>query len=254
VEKDNFGKILPNSDNEIANVINEKYGELFEYTGGCTGIDGYLYLKCKQCDYTFKYTAQITRPSRSYNIRCSNCIRIKNEALKEVAEEQRIINKEIVDTEKQKLKTQREFDRSTMLKNHICEVCGNRFEASRLGKKYCAEGCRRKSVNRYKEIREKDFRKNGRVDNSITLEQLIIKDKSKCRICGKKIDKNDCRYDGQRNFIVGNRYPTIDHIKARANGGTHTWDNVQLAHLICNSSKNDSSIYKSLGGQLVLAI
>lgn len=36
-------------------------------------------------------------------------------------------------------------------------------------------------------------------------------------------------------------YPTIDHIVAMANGGGHTWDNVQLAHAICNSYKRDLS-------------
>jgi 5-methylcytosine-specific restriction endonuclease McrA len=33
--------------------------------------------------------------------------------------------------------------------------------------------------------------------------------------------------------------PTVDHIIPLAKGGTHTWDNVQLAHWSCNSDKRD---------------
>ena len=40
-------------------------------------------------------------------------------------------------------------------------------------------------------------------------------------------------------FMAGNDYPTIDHIKPISKGGTHTWDNVQLAHFHCNSIKSD---------------
>lgn len=33
--------------------------------------------------------------------------------------------------------------------------------------------------------------------------------------------------------------PSIDHIVALANGGTHEPSNVQAAHLLCNSMKRD---------------
>jgi 5-methylcytosine-specific restriction endonuclease McrA len=33
--------------------------------------------------------------------------------------------------------------------------------------------------------------------------------------------------------------PTVDHIIPLARGGSHTWDNVQLAHHLCNSLKGD---------------
>lgn len=32
---------------------------------------------------------------------------------------------------------------------------------------------------------------------------------------------------------------TIDHIIPLSKGGTHTYNNVQLAHYICNSKKSD---------------
>lgn len=35
-------------------------------------------------------------------------------------------------------------------------------------------------------------------------------------------------------------YPTIDHIIPLSKGGLHSWNNIQLAHLSCNSSKGAS--------------
>jgi 5-methylcytosine-specific restriction endonuclease McrA len=36
--------------------------------------------------------------------------------------------------------------------------------------------------------------------------------------------------------------PVIDHIKPLSKGGSHTYTNVQAAHMRCNSSKSDSDI------------
>lgn len=69
----------------------------------------------------------------------------------------------------------------------------------------------------------------------ITLDMVYERDRGICRICGKPTDWHDNEWHD--NF--GPLYPTIDHINALANGGGHTWDNVQLAHAICNSYKRD---------------
>ena len=45
--------------------------------------------------------------------------------------------------------------------------------------------------------------------------------------------------DNSWNGYFGAYSPTVDHIIALKNGGTHTWDNVQCAHAICNSNKRD---------------
>ena len=39
--------------------------------------------------------------------------------------------------------------------------------------------------------------------------------------------------------------PTVDHILPLAKGGTHTWDNVQLAHWSCNSDKSDTIVTRA---------
>ena len=59
----------------------------------------------------------------------------------------------------------------------------------------------------------------------ITLKKLYIRDKGICGICGKP---------------VPSKQASPDHIKPLGKGGTHTWDNIQLAHVSCNKSKKDT--------------
>lgn len=75
-------------------------------------------------------------------------------------------------------------------------------------------------------------------DKDITLEKLYNRDRGICALCGEH-----CNYDDyilkDKTFIAGNDYPSIDHIKPLSKGGSHTWDNVQLAHKRCNSIKSN---------------
>lgn len=73
-------------------------------------------------------------------------------------------------------------------------------------------------------------------DSSITLEKVIERDHGICQICGLYVDKTDI----DRGHIK-RMYPTVDHIIPLSKGGTHTWDNVQLAHMMCNAGKCDKA-------------
>jgi 5-methylcytosine-specific restriction endonuclease McrA len=59
-------------------------------------------------------------------------------------------------------------------------------------------------------------------DRTITLELLYERDEGICQIC-----EEPCPQE----------HASIDHITAVSKGGSHTWDNVQLAHRLCNSIK-----------------
>lgn len=76
------------------------------------------------------------------------------------------------------------------------------------------------------------------VDKDINLDRLIKRDKGICYICGKKCNREDIRLEGGY-WMVGDSYPSIDHVKPLAKGGNHSWENVRLAHYICNVKKND---------------
>ena len=51
-----------------------------------------------------------------------------------------------------------------------------------------------------------------------------------------------------KNGHIGRHYPTLDHIIPLSKGGSHTWDNVQLAHMGCNAGKCDKEEYNGKVG------
>lgn len=105
----------------------------------------------------------------------------------------------------------------------LCETC--RHEAKK-------ENYRRKDIRRRSRLLE------VRRDKDITLKKLYDRDNGICYLCGKLCDFNDSKYvDGA--FIVGNNYPTVEHIKPISLGGSDTWDNIKLACLYCNSKKGN---------------
>lgn len=75
-------------------------------------------------------------------------------------------------------------------------------------------------------------------DDTITLDAVITKYDGICQLCGQKVDKTNIV-----NGHIRKNYPTVDHIIPLSKGGTHTWDNVQLAHMGCNSGKCDRIDY-----------
>lgn len=137
----------------------------------------------------------------------------------------------------------------------VCEECGETFIASKTNVKYCSSLCARRRGDHNKELKRRArLKENGDIDWSVTLAKLIRRDKNTCHICGGRCDAMDRCIDGHGTVICGDRYPSIDHIKAVVNGGTHSWDNVKLAHRWCNSSKRDGDTYETKTGQLALAI
>lgn len=120
-----------------------------------------------------------------------------------------------------------------------CVYCGKDFETNRSQQKCCSSECSRKYNNKKREER-KSIRLKGKIINTdITLLRLIKRDKGICKICGKPVDLNDYYYENE-TFIAGDNYPSIDHVFPLAQGGFHSWNNVQLAHRICNSVKSDN--------------
>ena len=118
---------------------------------------------------------------------------------------------------------------------HICSVCGKEYIAHYPKSKYCSKTCSRKPLKR------RDRYKGITIDNDITLEKLARKDGDVCQICGGVVNWDD-KEEKDGVIICGNYYPSIDHIIPISKGGLHSWDNVQLAHRICNTLKCDKVI------------
>lgn len=68
-------------------------------------------------------------------------------------------------------------------------------------------------------------------EEGITLKKIIERDGLNCAICGLV-----CIYGGDS---LAPLYPSIDHIVPISKGGGHTWENVQLAHRLCNIRKSN---------------
>ena len=138
----------------------------------------------------------------------------------------------------------------------ICKVCGCEYTprqyAERVGSKtysnpgWCSAECRRKAKRRkeHEARKRKGDKDNHRArarkygcefDPSVTLAMLIKKRGLRCQICGMLCVLDDDSW----SVYCGAMSPTIDHIVPMSRGGGHTWDNVQVAHAICNSLKGN---------------
>lgn len=177
---------------------------------------GKVKIKCKKCGFVSeKYKSTIYRS----NQRCDNCI--KNERhLDELRKELCKVLSLCAELKKDK----------------VCAKCGAVFHSEINSKKYCCEKCKKKAHKKgNSKYRQRAKRYGVEYDGTITLKKVYKRDGGICQICGKPTDWKSNEWNG----TFGANYPTVDHIKALANGGSHTWDNVQLAHAFCNSCKRD---------------
>lgn len=244
----------------------------FIYLGGYKNKKSSLEMRCKQCGCTFKRSIDYINDER---FECPECKRIREapileaqrqerERLKAQQEEernrQREEQKRIREQEKQRAEAENAEALFHMMndKSHVCTVCGKRFSKAEFMKdkgltliptnpKYCSRVCERKHRNKLKNARDREngykagshwhrAKKYGvPYESGITLAKLIKRDGLRCALCGGMCNPNDHSY----SEYAGATYPSIDHIIPMSKGGGHTWDNVQVAHMICNSLKSD---------------
>lgn len=212
---------------DFANRFNSFYSGSFVYVGGYQNCDSTIDCKCLRCGTVKHTTAWYLR--HEAKIICDKCA--SKERLQQRVEEK----KERAEKRKEEKKNKellRIKERKQKLKC-ICEECGIEFTGNRVGLKYCSDECRNKHNNRYNEIsRRHIIRSNGKIDWSISLARIAYRDKHICHICGEYVDMALETND--------NMYGSIDHVIPVSKGGTHTWDNVMLAHRICNTIKSNS--------------
>lgn len=192
--------------------VKKHCGDKFEYVGY---LNKRYRIKCKICGCVLE-RAKSTIAYK--NVRCDAC------------EEEKKREKEL---EKERAKLIRSFLLIKEIKTpKKCACCGKVFYSAFSDKKYCSEHCKKCGNG---SIKRRCKKYGAAFDSSVTPEKIFARDCYKCRICGRMCDMHDTSWNG----FIGALYPTIDHIIPLAKGGSHTWDNVQCAHAICNSAKRD---------------
>lgn len=244
--KDRFEKMHPN----------------FEYHSEYVDSESNFKSKCRKCGHIQERHAQCTRPFKAKReIICDNCAgqrKIANKELRKVKSElnkrtKEVIGKVISKTQKELKKRLREVQKEINTRETTCCKCGKTFKTDK-NVKFCSKTCANRHHNKTKEIRRRKREViNGKHDD-ISLEVLIKREKNKCHICNGKCNKKDYTLTEEGHFIVGSNYPSIDHVVPLSKGGTHTWDNVKLAHHYCNTIKSNKEIYEQDSNQLTFSL
>lgn len=234
--------------------------ELFEYIDHTHAI-----FRCKECGTVFKRTSVYARP-----ICCPTCREAETVERKAQREQERLdrereraeelakdknckvcgcvfhseiasrvfCSKECAKKDKIRKKNEREKRKTAkkqaeeIKKEKVCKCCGAIFHSTYATRKLCDE-CQ--TLSKYCDHKLRALKYGVEYDPSVKLDKLIERDSNICQICGFPCDRSDNRWSEK----YGPLSPTIDHIIAMVNGGGHTWENVQLAHAICNSVKRD---------------
>lgn len=196
--------------------LNEKYPN-FEYVSGYINSDGWVNIRCKKCGTIKLVKAQMIRGKK--NTVCNECIdreRNINKQIKKMLRQQRL---SIIQIQTERRKEIRELYRK--LKDNTiyinkCVRCNEEYIGKSVSK-YCPK-CRHR-------IRDKHSNKS--------LKKLYERDKGICKICNGLCNWNDKKVINGTT-VVGNTYPSIDHIIPLAKGGSDDWENLQLVHFKCN--------------------
>lgn len=231
----------------IQNRINTKSSKII-YIGGYTDDKGLIYLQCTDCGNFFARSTKILRPSGKKSIQCDCCMETLSN-IKEKEHKEKIALNEMIRIQKSKARMIQKKMEYVESHSRVCQRCGASFTGTPK-MKYCSKECSRRQQNANQEHLRR-IRINNNYHDNISIEVLADKDKNKCWLCGKAVDWNDYYHNKNGVFIAGENYPSIDHVVALSNGGTHTWDNVRLAHRKCNTKKRNN-VFGERKGQLIL--
>ena len=242
---------MPNNEKQIEQA-REKWSdrllecgfELIEYTGKGKPIT----FRCLSCGEILERKAYTDLYKRGFS--CPHCKEVEKQARDQEAKTQHELRR----VEKENAKKLREEEKDKRLDAIcICKVCDREYTPRQYmescGLKlfsnpgYCSSFCKKKQAS----IKGQEHRKKSHTHSSkhysrarklglsrergITLKKLIERNGLTCAICGLP-----CFYEGDGKSDL---YPSIDHIIPMNKGGGHTWDNVQIAHRLCNSNKRD---------------
>lgn len=210
----------------------------FSYVGGYIDCDHKVTLRCAVCGHEFEHS-MISLRHPTCNLHCPECARadIAEKQMREQKQKEKQkaeLEQQRADARKRKAEARAEWLADRL---HPCPVCGTMT----TNRKYCSSVCSHKANNHRKELKRRAKLTDAIVDANIEIHELFNRDKGVCHICGGVCDWND-KEIRQTAIVCGDYYPSVDHVIPLAKGGLHEWNNVRLAHRICNSIKSDKYI------------
>lgn len=218
----------------VRSYVHEKSEGRFEYVSGYINMDSPVVVRCVKCGDVTKKSMVAFRSGNNHP-----CIECQKQETKMRIAERAKAKAEAMHIAKEKKEDARRIKACSgkQITLTFCKSCGL-IMYGRSRANWC-DDCRRKHENKNKEISRRIKIKNACVDSDIDLDSLLRRDGYVCHICGGLCDKNDfITKNGAK--VTGNNYPSIDHVVPLAKGGLHSWNNVKVAHRICNSLKGDS--------------
>lgn len=226
------------SNEEVALRVSTNTHGRWTYIEGYKNCDSSIVIECSKCHKRSVIVAQSIFRESCCPL-CKYCVSVEKSEQERIqkyeARKQKLYNS----LQKELIKELDEID--SMVK--VCNKCGAYIYGKRI--QQCLE-CKAESELKNKrahyhraEVKRRLRIKTAMVDKDINLISLYDRDKGICHLCGAKCDLDDKEeIDGV--IICGNSYPSIDHVIPLAKGGLHSWDNVKLAHRLCNSIKADN--------------
>lgn len=162
----------------------------------------------------------------------------RNERQRLIKKIYQLLKKEINIREKE-IEKQNRID----LLTRECVECGEMFYNPSPKVLTCSTECSRKRSRRIsRTIYKGRINDSNLVDINITLTKLYKRYEGMCYLCGIQCDWNDKVITDKGHTIVGKSYPSIEHVIPLSKGGKHSWNNVKLACMECNTLKSDKII------------
>ncbi len=116
-----------------------------------------------------------------------------------------------------------------------CAQCGERFTSNYYAARriFCSKACGRRADKAKEDKRDQNGRRRagrfGIESDPVDTRKVFERDEWRCGICCESIDKEK-RFPHPLS-------PSIDHILPFSESGQHIVENMQAAHLVCNSKK-----------------
>ncbi|MEU1497264.1 HNH endonuclease signature motif containing protein [Streptomyces sp. NPDC005732] len=107
-----------------------------------------------------------------------------------------------------------------------CPMCSTWFVTDNPRDQNCSRRCGRRAAKDRRRALER-----GAFVEHVSRREVYVRDQWTCQLCGEAVLRDE--------VVPHPQAPTLDHIVALSQGGTHELSNVQLAHFYCNTIKND---------------